>query len=326
MHRPLIIATLILSSGSGLWSGHLWGQAPEPATTTTPPRPAVAPTAAQLQDWVRDLGAQEYAKRTAATKQLLEAGTFSVPALVESVRSPDPEIAIRSLEILTRLYLQEPTDQPSAVEEIILQMRESSGVIGELAEASWETNTTKRVDRALVQLQAYGARVDFHPIDEGFDAVAGRLRLRPRKSIRHIAISSKWRGGDEQLKLIQLIHTTQTDLLVYLVNGAMVSEAAVDLLAQSGIRVELRGAYLGVSAEFPQQGRGCTVGSVTKDSPAEKGGLQKYDRIVRFGDVAIENFDDLIANLRKTKPGDQVKVAVIRDGDIIETDLTLADW
>ena len=86
--------------------------------------------------------------------------------------------------------------------------------------------------------------------------------------------------------------------------------------------------------------RGVLVVEVLPDSPAEKAGVRPSndtvrvqgrdvpvggDIIIGIDDVTVKKFDDLISYLgRKTEVGQTVRLKLLRDGKIIEVDLTLA--
>lgn len=67
---------------------------------------------------------------------------------------------------------------------------------------------------------------------------------------------------------------------------------------------------------------GALISSVLDDSPAEKGGLQASDVILRFDGKAVENSGDLPRLVGAVKPGSKVPVEVWRKGALKE--LTLA--
>jgi hypothetical protein len=73
-------------------------------------------------------------------------------------------------------------------------------------------------------------------------------------------------------------------------------------------------AYLGVIPDYGAD-NGMLVQSVKMGSPADEGGLQAGDRIVRMGEVTVADIDGLAEGLRKYQPGETVEVAVKR-GDL----------
>ena len=62
---------------------------------------------------------------------------------------------------------------------------------------------------------------------------------------------------------------------------------------------------------------------VREGSPAGKAGLKGGDILVEFGGKPIQNLYDFTYALRTKKPGDEVRVKVMRDGNPIEAGVTL---
>ncbi len=60
---------------------------------------------------------------------------------------------------------------------------------------------------------------------------------------------------------------------------------------------------------------GAYVTDVVEGSPAEKAGLQEGDVIVKFNGRTIEDSDDLMRGVEKTKPKTEVKIEVVRNKD-----------
>lgn len=71
-----------------------------------------------------------------------------------------------------------------------------------------------------------------------------------------------------------------------------------------------QGPWLGFEADADS--KMCKIDKVTKDSPAEKGGLKAEDVITRFDGRQIQSFAGLRAVLKSKKPGDEVDVIVQR--------------
>ena len=53
-------------------------------------------------------------------------------------------------------------------------------------------------------------------------------------------------------------------------------------------------------------------------SPAHEAGLQEKDVLVEFGGREVRNLRDLRNLLRSRKPGDQVRILVLRQGQLVE--------
>lgn len=60
--------------------------------------------------------------------------------------------------------------------------------------------------------------------------------------------------------------------------------------------------------------RGVMITKVHEDSPADKAGLRKDDIIIEFNGREIRDYNDLSKSVRRTKPGEEVKIIVLRQG------------
>ena len=65
------------------------------------------------------------------------------------------------------------------------------------------------------------------------------------------------------------------------------------------------------------------ISNLTPGGAAEAGGLQKDDVIVAIDGRAVTSVDDVIATVKSHKPGDPVKIAAFRLGELREFQVTL---
>jgi putative serine protease PepD len=97
-------------------------------------------------------------------------------------------------------------------------------------------------------------------------------------------------------------------------------EVARALVARKPVRVPFLGWEVeDLSAEsvvrYRLQGRtGALLGAVRPGSPAAKAELRKGDLVVRFGDVAVRDGDQLAVALRQAKIGEPVPIVIVRRG------------
>ncbi len=82
---------------------------------------------------------------------------------------------------------------------------------------------------------------------------------------------------------------------------------------QSASRSRRRIGYLGVRSDQDSEVKGAFVAEVVADSPAAKAGLKIGDIIRKVDDNEVTSASNLPVALRGTKPGQKVKVVVIRD-------------
>ena len=82
-----------------------------------------------------------------------------------------------------------------------------------------------------------------------------------------------------------------------------------------------QGGYFGiVGANVEDKAQ---IEGVTADSPAAKAGLKRDDVITKFDDKDVKSYDALSEMIRNKKPGDKVKIAVVRDKNPVEIEATI---
>ena len=103
------------------------------------------------------------------------------------------------------------------------------------------------------------------------------------------------------------------------------ADVLVEPATAAQLKMEMRKvAYLGVSTspvpaalasqlKLPE-GFGLVVDHVEPKGPADAAGLKQHDVIVRVGDQRLVNTAQLGTLVRAQKPGDEIKVAVVREG------------
>jgi Zn-dependent M28 family amino/carboxypeptidase len=83
------------------------------------------------------------------------------------------------------------------------------------------------------------------------------------------------------------------------------------------------GPWFGSVPDFGEGVTGVKFADVTGGSPAAKAGLKGGDVMVEFDGKPIGNLYDFTYALRGKKPGDEVKVKIVRDGKPLEVNVTL---
>lgn len=81
---------------------------------------------------------------------------------------------------------------------------------------------------------------------------------------------------------------------------------------------------LGIMANAGVDG-GVEVLEVATDSPAEKAGIQAGDVIIKIGQTAVDNTEELMTAVGKFKPGDKTKVTFERDGKEMTVDVSFPE-
>lgn len=84
-------------------------------------------------------------------------------------------------------------------------------------------------------------------------------------------------------------------------------------------------AFLGVYVGTPTSRSGAQISRVQSGSPAAKAGLKSGDVITALDGNAITTADDLTAAVSARRPGDQVTITYVRDGDTKTAKVTLGN-
>ncbi len=304
----------------------LWG------AETTENDPAAMARIAQL---ATDLSHPNYTQRQQATEKLLASNPKDrLPDVLGVIRSGRPEAAVRANEVLAAWYARPDLKaaETEAVENAMESLREVAGAVGERARNTWEIHRVARENRAVERLQSLGAKVKLVDAQEargiGLDLDAD-IPLNAVPAIQHISLGRAWKGTDDDLKYIGRLSNIQNGA-IYRGKTAKVADAALEALTDRNphLRVEIRGAFLGVSYSAPAFGgvAACLIGKVESGSPAEKAGLMKDDIIIKFGETPVESFMDLIDCLKSSDPGEKVVFTVIRDREETRMTVELGDW
>jgi S1-C subfamily serine protease len=83
------------------------------------------------------------------------------------------------------------------------------------------------------------------------------------------------------------------------------------------------GPYFGSIPDFGEGVKGVKFADVREGSPAANAGLKGGDVLVEFDGKTILNLYDFTYALRSKKPGDEVMVKVLRDGQPVEAKVAL---
>ncbi len=86
-----------------------------------------------------------------------------------------------------------------------------------------------------------------------------------------------------------------------------------------------RNASTGAMPDFTFTGEGVKIADVAENSPAANAGLQKGDIIIGFDGKPVKNLTDYSNYLKQHKPGDKVKLTIIRNDEKQEVDITLSE-
>jgi S1-C subfamily serine protease len=101
---------------------------------------------------------------------------------------------------------------------------------------------------------------------------------------------------------------------------AVASDIAEQVVAGDSIET----AFLGVSLRNVESGQaGALIAEVTPGSPADDAGIEVDDLVISIDGVEVQGGSDLAAQVQTHRPGTNVEVVVVRDGEQMTFDVTL---
>jgi hypothetical protein len=312
-----------------------------PATPTPAAAPS-APAAEAVSDLIGQLDDDRYAVRESAQQKLLARGAEAVAEVGQTAAAGSLESSTRAVNILMQWSQSEDNALSLAALEHL------AALTSRPAEAAMAANRLAEVREraAMEEIVKLGGRVEF---DKQVPVV-----INNRHSVQ-VVIGQKWTGGVEGLKHLEAIRTATT-LSFYSspISGEIAAAALKPLLSLQRIEfygtpaspevaerlhklmphalVDIRGgARLGVQAGLDMPG-GAQVGEVQPGTAAEKAGLMRDDVITEFAGVPVADFKSLTAEIAKAKPGDSVKLKILRPNPLgqplvpIEITVEFAAW
>jgi hypothetical protein len=283
------------------------------------PEPTVKasePSDREIELAVRDLASDEYVVRERASRLLGGSGTRAVKALAAGIDSEHLEVACRAVAILQGLYLNTDDITSSSAEDLLEKFSESPNrPVARRALSALGSQEAVRQERAKKRIEELGGEVSF----DGPKTAMFRANNFPGgvARIESVAIEADWKGGDEGLLLIRRLGAVR---VVYLANSPPVSPEAIKLLRESmpGLEVLPRGGKLGMKGQTHKLG--VLIIEIQEESAATRAGLTAGDIVTRYDGqpmindgVGAKGWELLIELNLKKKPGDKVRLEILRD-------------
>lgn len=171
--------------------------------------------------------------------------------------------------------------------------------------------------QAIVELTKLGAEVVFK--SPANDPKAAKV-------LSYVLIDKNWKGGDEGLNQIEDLPKLAT---LYIMGNPKISDERLEELKKlmPDLAIKYRSTVvLGISpSNFPEI-HGCLIVLVKAESPAAKAGLTVGDVIKQFDGKMVRDFDDVVKELSRKEPDDEVSLTVLRQGKEIRVKVKLGGW
>lgn len=277
---------------------------------------------------VGHLGSEQFARREAAARSLVDAGPAAIAPLERAIRGGDLEVSSRGIEVLR--HMLDARDEAAAAAAAAALDRlaaKDDEVVGRLAAAAVEFHRLGRSTAARERLESLGAVIRERPPVEGRGV--------------EVEIHAAWRGSPADLR--ELAHLQR--LAAVSVRGVPVDAETLAVIAglRGLLRLDLfgtgagpgeakllaaclpdaridvrRGGRLGVSSVAV--GGPCEIRTVEPGSAADQSGLRSGDVILSINGIDVATFDELTTRLGECAPGEEVRLAVARRGGAADGD------
>lgn len=297
------------------------------------------PEPAVIARWIEELGSPQFARREAAAKSLAAAGEPAIGPLEAAVRQGDLEVASRGVEILRDLLGREPELAAAAEAALVRSAEDGGSTAARLAEATLEFYAEGTAAAAREQLESLGAVFVERPLveDAGLEVVFGEgwtgtvADLRQLVRLPGLAAVGFHGVPLDRESLAVLGRLERLQQLELFGTGASDRDVAALAARLPAARIDVRqGGKLGVGAlAF---GGPCEVRTVEPGSAADQAGIRPGDVIQAVDDVPITDFEGLTARLAGRRPGERLRLAVVREGraagerERLELDVRLDAW
>lgn len=276
----------------------------------------------QIASWIEQLGAPQFARREAASQQLLRAGRPALEPLARVLGSGDLEVASRALEVIRGMLAGSDAELAEEAERLLERSAERQPPpVSQLAEAVLEFHVLGRGEEARRQLEARGAILRDRPAIEGPGL--------------EVEIGGSWRGGLDDLRQLARL----PDLDAVSIRGVRVDPDGVAVLGRLRRlrRLELFGTGLGpetaeaLATRLPDTridvrkggrlgvsslafGGPCEIRIVEPGSAADQAGIRSGDVVEAVDGTPVTDFEALTVRLAALEPGATVRLAVSREG------------
>ena len=266
---------------------------------------------------IAQLGANQYADRESASRQLALMGVIAVDQLVHAARGNDSEVAARAVDALRAMLRQDDSELSNKAEAALESIAEQGSLaVAQQAEVALDFFDAAQAVSARKKLEELGAIFS----DTGLSG----LRLE---------IAEDWKGDSRSLKLVtrlqKVVHVslfglqlTERDAVTLGrlrgierldLYGVGLSDTAIRQLKQRLQETEIdirKGGKLGI-AGMPLQGQ-CVIAGIQPGSAAEKAGLLPQDVITEINGTAISDFGSCTRIIGEHKPGEEISVVIER--------------
>jgi hypothetical protein len=303
---------------------------------------AGAPTAEAVAQWVAGLDSNQFEVRELAQNELAAAGPLALDQVAKTAEVGSLESSTRAINILLGWSDSSDRQMRVAALERLAALKNHPKEAAVAAQVLAEARRSAAMEAILALGGSFSGDLRF-----------GNLALRLQPNLQ-VVIGPQWKGGIEGLRYVRDI----PDVAIVGFHSAPFGDEALEYLTDlpNLRRVELyatpvakevveafqkkcpnvkevdirdSGAKLGVWGGFA--GGNAHVSAVVPGSAADKAGIKPGDIIAKLDGREIKDFENLTSQISKHRPGDTVKLTVLRPNanqgtDTLELPVQFDQW
>ena len=300
------------------------------ATDVSIPTPEPSLTTEQVHEAIDRLAAPQYSVRQKSLDVLKSVSADQMVLLYEATeKHSDNEVAKRCIELMIRIYTTGDRDSGvvrKASEAIEVAANSERWFIAETAQDALERHWKRRVEIAMLQLQLLGGNMSPRDPAKLWERSSTSYQSSPTSSEHlKVFVDEFWKADEYAISLLKrltplLNHSFvpgRSRLSFVLIDGhTQTPEEIARIKGMFGdTNVMSRGqVYLGIVHQSSNaDDTGIQIDQIGPDSSAAKAGLEVGDKLEKFEDKTLKDFDDLIELLKAHKVNDEVTFRVYRE-------------
>lgn len=159
------------------------------AQEANPTPPTAESPAGDVADWIKELDADRFTDRQAASDKLIAAGARAIPALIEAAQTGSPETAARAVNVLAEHLKNADADTKAAAKTALENLAESkNAVAARRAKAALEDAEKPKV----IAVDAFGQGAN--PFGNRIQVRGGQIQIQVQANngvqVRRVAVAN----------------------------------------------------------------------------------------------------------------------------------------
>ena len=289
----------------------------------------------QLDRWIVQLDAPQFAQRESATRALVESGRAAFQPVTLAIHGASLEVTTRVVDILRCFLAGDDAELAQDAERVLEKLFEE----GDENTSRWAVDTLDFHSMGLAikareKIESLGAIVTegFMPdgrrglqvvINSSWQGTVNDFRELPRlRGVVRVGVHGV-RLQDEAIAMLSRLRDVE---ILELYGTGAGDESIAKLIRQlPNAKIDIRkGGKLGVGGQ-PMLGP-CLITQIQQGSAAEKAGLEIGDVVQAIDGEEIPNFETLSEKVGKHSAGETIALKVDRNNQTITLKVKLGGW